>query len=215
MTADDNKIIVALGREYGSGGLEIATLLAERLDIPFYDKKLISMASGESGLSGRLLNMVDEHAMSVYIEASTEAAKALTGQNGKKRAMSLNDHLYEAQESVLHSIASLGSCIIVGRTADYVLRDDPALISVFVHANMAFRIGRIARSNGISVEDAAAEIRATDKQRKEYYKTYTGRKWGHIGNYNMTIDSSVLDIDGTADQLFTFIRHVMERRASR
>ena len=213
MSALDSKVIVALGREYGSGGHQIALLLAEKLGIPLYDKEMISLAGSQSGLSSPLLDLVDEHVMHVYIQASTAAAAALDTESPHLQTMSLNDQLHAAQVDLLTNLARQGSCIIVGRTADYVLRDDPDLISVFVRANLEARVQRIAQISSIPDDEALEQIQTMDAQRAAYYERYTSRHWGDLSHYDLTISSTVLGIDSTADQLEDFVRRVARRRA--
>ena len=204
----NKKFIITIGREYGSGGREIGKQLADELKIPFYDKELITMAAQESGFNKELFEKNDE-----LVSYSNNYLAAIGYVLGSPVAgltdISMNDQLYFIQASVIESLADKGSCVIVGRCADYVLRNHPDVVSIFVHANNQDRILKIVNDyHACSEEEAPNLMEKIDKKRGNYYNYYTNRHWAEAKNYDLSIDSSKLGINKTVE----FIRHYLELR---
>ena len=183
-------IIVSIGRSFGAGGRAIGRQLSTLLDIPFYDNELLKEAAGEFGFSPEVFARADERPPSrlkrmvsmMYGVAETYQPITLSTEN-----------LYQAQSLVIRSIAQRSSCIIIGRTADYILRDFPRLLNVFVHAPVAYRALKIVERGDAPSEVEAIELaRQKDRRRQEYYNYFTGRQWGVASNYDLCLDSSLL-----------------------
>ena len=190
-----NNYIITIGREYGSGGFEIGKKLAEKLGIPFYDKNLIDEVAKKSGFDIETLRKGDEKSVSSWFNP--------VYQDG-----TLNDRIFKAQSDVILEIAENGPCVIIGRCADYILKDHKNVINIFVQAPFEDRIKRICNKYLIEVEDEAKrEILKTDKQRRSYYEFYTDFTWGGRKNNDLIINSSVLGIDGTVELIKTFVEN--------
>ncbi|HIQ73048.1 MAG TPA: cytidylate kinase-like family protein [Candidatus Cottocaccamicrobium excrementipullorum] len=187
------KILITIGRQYGSGGRAIGERLGELLQIPCYDRELIQMSSEKSGIEEGILALHDERTSS----ASMFKVKGQTGNHGTP----IVDTLFLAQSQVIQELAEKGSCIFIGRCADYVLQDDEALFSVFISAPEKNRIARIMERNHMSADDAEMAVRKVDKQRRTYYDFYTDKSWGEAGSYMLAVDSSLFGIQGTAELL--------------
>lgn len=190
--------VIVIGRQYGAGGKGLGKRLAEKLNIPYYDKELLSETAESLGFSKELFLKADEKKPSLF-------RSFLSFNYGSPSAafssyVLSDDNLYRAQSRVIKTIAEKGSCIIVGRTADYVLRDHPGLISVFVHAPIEHRAKTIIdRGEAKSKEEALEKANKLDRSRESYYNFFTNRNWGHADNYHLSFDSSVLSLETMAD----------------
>ena len=207
------KAIVTIGRQCGSGGREIGRRLADRLGVPFYDRKLIELAAKESGIDPGVFENVDETATNSLLYALTMGAFPLGGQTGALES-SINDKVFFASVEFIRKVAEEGSCIIVGRCADYILRDDPSLISVFVHGEWEDRVGRIAKEYEKGAHKAEDIIRKLDKQRANYYNYYSSQKWGNMAHYDIALNTSKVGIDGAVDILELAARRKMDAEFS-
>lgn len=201
----DKKIIITIAREYGSGGREVGKKLADKLKIPFYDKELITMAAKESGFKPELFEKNDEQ-----VDFSNNYLAAIGYVLGSPVAgltdISMNDELHMIQANVIRKLAEKGSCVIVGRCANYVLRDDPSMMSVFITGNTEDKVLRVVNDyHTASLEDAEKLMEKTDKRRGNYYNYYTNRDWKDAKHYDMCVNSSVLGIDKTVDLIENFI----------
>lgn len=192
------KIIITIARQYGSGGRDIGKRVAEILGIPFYNRELITMSADECNMHPKVAENIDEKAANsllytLAMGSSMFGSPATLGYN-----IPLNDKLFIVQSDVIRRLADEGSCVIVGRCADYVLRDDPNRFSVFIYADDASRRKRVCERRGVSESEAKDLINKTDRRRANYYNFYTGKKWGKQENYHLMIDSSALGVEGTA-----------------
>ena len=192
--------IITIGRQFGSGGRLIGEGLAKQLGIPYYDKEILRKASEESGISNHVMESFDEKPTSslLYSLVMDPYANAFIGNNFQ---MPLNHKVFIASFVAIKSIAEEGPCVIVGRCADYALSDRDDLISIFIHAPLPERIRRTQERMNIDASRAEIMINKADKQRASYYNYYTTKKWGDTASYHLTIDSSLLGIDGTIDLL--------------
>ena len=197
----EKKIIEKVGRQFGSGGKEVAIGLGKRLGIPVYDNELISKAAQDSGFSPELFRKSDEKRRpfsisSMFTGTFEPSAESYVSDKG----------LFQLQSEAIRNIAELGSAIIVGRCSDYILRDMGCTLDVFLTAPEQVRIGRIVERTGLSDEKAGALITSMDRNRSEYYNYYTFGNWGVASNYDLCLDTSILGIDGTADFIIEFAR---------
>ncbi len=198
-------VIVTIGRQYGSGGHAIGARLGELLGIPCYDRELIQLSSEKSGIEAGTLALHDERTSSASLFKIPEKGNRITDQGTP-----IVDTLFLAQSQVIRELAQKGSCVIIGRCADYVLQDQAGLFSVFVSAPVEARVARIAERNHMSESDAEMAVRKVDKQRRTYYEFYTDKEWGAAESYKLTVDSSQFGIEGTARMLEEIVRQFME-----
>ncbi|MDD4591294.1 MAG: cytidylate kinase-like family protein [Prevotella sp.] len=204
------KIILTIGRQYGSGGREIGQKLASAFGINYYDKELMAEAAKSSGLSREFFEKADEkvasslaYAYSVgfpYMGLFTPYADVLS-----------NDGLFKFQSEAIRKIADKGSCVMVGRCADYILRDYPKCYSVFIHNTKENRIKRIMDAQHVTEEQAKELMIKTDKSRAAYYNYYTNKAWGVAASYDLSINVAVLGIDATVSFIKNFVEQKMTR----
>ena len=190
------KKIITISREFGSGGRTIGRLVAEKLGIPFYDKELVDQVALESGFAPKFVEENGEHA-----PGSSRLAYAFAAQGvpGVMNGLSTADFLWNIQCSVILQLAEKGPCVIVGRNADYILKDRPDILHAFIHADMDFRADRIVRLYGESEKSPEARLNEKDKRRRVNYHHYTGQTWGMADNYDICLNSSVIGIEKCAD----------------
>jgi len=200
--------IIVIGRQFGSGGHEIGRLLAEKLGYPLYDKEILAQAAKSSGLAEELLKEIDEKPnksflYSLSVGLGVPASYHLYGSDDT--SIATGDKVFTWQSKAIRELAEKGPGIFVGRCADYILKDHPDLISVFIYAPTEARVKRI-REVRVLVEQPAREMIAkTDKSRANYYNYYTDRAWGEPENYDLCIDSSKLGLEGTAELLAAYV----------
>jgi len=193
-----SKAIITISRQYGSGGRLIAQKLSEKLGIPFYDQALIDMAAKESGYEAALFEHVDEHTNNWFYNLS------MFGNSTAMQDLPLNDKIFLAQSNIIRKVADQGPCVIVGRCADYVLRDRKDCVNVFVHSDLASRIKRSTEQYGLPAAKAGDEILKIDKQRATYYRYYSEKKWGRAENYDLSLRSDSIGLDHCVDLIITF-----------
>lgn len=188
--------IITISREFGSGGRTIGRKVAEKLGIPFYDKELVKQIAVESGFAPNYVEENGEHSPTAHRFAYAFSQQAVPGaMNG----MSMANYLWCIQCSVIQQIVAQGPCVIVGRNADYILKDYENVLNVFIHADMDFRADRIVRLYGESEKRPETRLNEKDKRRKINYQHYTGRTWGMAQNYDLCLDSGALGIDKCVD----------------
>lgn len=204
------KSIVTISREFGSGGREIGKLLASELDVPFYDKELLELASKQSGICKELFVKHDESYTNSFL-FSLVMGNYPTAQDGRiNPELPLNHKIFLAQFDTIKKIGEEGPCVIVGRCADYVLRSYPNVIDIFLMGDMADKKKRILGRYDIEKNKVEDFIKKTDKRRASYYNYYTDMKWGNASNYDICINTSRLGIEGTVK----LIRHYIDVRES-
>ena len=194
----EKKIIINIGRQFGGGGLGVAYELGKKLGIPVYDKELIAKAAQDSGFSKGIFEESDEKKR-LFSLSSIFASRF-----GDTENYMSDRGLFKMQSETIRKIAEQGSAIIVGRCSDYILRDMECTLDVFLTSPLEVRAARIAERSGLSLEEAEKLAEEKDRNRAEYYNYYTFGDWGVAGTYDLCIDSSVLDIEGTADFIIDF-----------
>lgn len=186
--------IITISRQCGSGGHSIGSELAKKLDVPFYDKEIIEMAAKESGFHQEFVEEQGEH-MNGSMLFNIAHHVAYAGRGSYKDYQPLQDQLYFTQVKVIKELAEKGPCVIVGRCADYILRDRNDVLNVFIHADMEHKKNRCLERGQFSEENAENMIRRRDKLRADHYRYYTDEKWGDSANYHLCMDSSVFGIE--------------------
>lgn len=201
------KVVITIGRQFGSGGRTIGKKLAEQMGIAYYDKELINLASKESGICGEFFEKADERNSGSLLKA---LAMGFTMNNAifQSNDYLSNESLFQVQSDVIRKVAAEGSCVLVGRCADYILREEKDCFNVFISASAEDRIRRTMEYNHTDEKEAAEFIRKADKSRASYYNYYTDKVWGAAESYDLCIDSSRYGIERT----ITFIRAFVEGR---
>lgn len=178
--------VIVIGRQFGSGGHDIGKALAERLGYAFYDNEIIRMTAGSTGYTPKFIQGKEENMTNsflydlvnqMYIYSDTQEAP--------------QDKIFESEASVIRDLASKGSCVIVGRCADYVLRERPNCLKVYLHASEEYRTARIMKAESLNHDDALWKVRQTDRRRADNYRYYTQRIWGHSRNYDLTVNTEI------------------------
>lgn len=206
------KVIITIDRQYGSGGREIGNRVAELLGIPKYDEEFVSLAAKDDAtLSEEALEKVDERATNSLLYTLVMGGASHVGIPHHSHTLPLNDRLFAKQSALMRELAEKGSCVMIGRCSDYVLRELPDRLSVFVYADVADRKARVAERQSIKENEAIDLINKTDRRRSSYYNFYTGGKWGKYDNYHLAINSSTLGIEGTARLIADMARLKMEQ----
>ena len=199
--------VITIGRQYGSGGREIGRLVADALGIKYYDKELLMESSKASGVKPEVFEAADERTPSFFSNIWSFNLGFNTGSYLLGSSPISDEKIYAAQSNVMKTLAQNSSCLIVGRSADYVLRNHPGLISIFIHASIEDRISRIMNRREINSAEKAREIaEKKDKLRASYYNFYTDKVWGDAAGYDLSIDSSKLPADAVADFIVSYVK---------
>lgn len=198
------KKIITISREYGAGGRQIGRILAEKLNIPFYDKKLVDKVASESGFAPKFIEEHGEHSPSGSVFSYAFAPQGVPGvMNG----LSTSDYLWNVQCSVILQLAEQNGCVILGRNADYILKDRKDALHVYLHASTPFRVARIVEADGITEKAAENVILERDKRRRLNYQHYTGRTWGMSQNYDLSLATDVVGIEQCAEIILSVIQN--------
>lgn len=198
--------VITIARGYGSGGRTIGKLLAERLNVHYYDRELMRLASDTSGINEELFVKADETVKkSLLFRVSKKAYQGELIPPDSDDFVS-NDNLFNYQAKVIKELAKQGSCVIVGRCADYILKDYKNVIRIFIHAPFDDCVSKIVELSGISREEATKKIISIDKHRAEYYRYYTGRSWENAANYDLCLNSSKLGFDKCVDIVLDYMK---------
>lgn len=201
-----DNFVITIGREFGSGGLDVARKLSEKLNVKYYDKELLAMAAKESGLCEKIFENHDEKPTNSFLYSLVMDTYSVSGYTSAPFLdMPLNHKVFLAQFDAIKKLAEKESCIIVGRCADYALSEHPNCISVFIHADMDFRIKHVMDTFDLTKEKAKDMIQKTDKKRASYYNYYSSKKWGDSRSYNLSLDSSQLGLDGCVEMILDYM----------
>ena len=198
--------IITISREFGSGGREIGKMLAEQLGIEFYDKELLELASKHSGITQELFVKHDENYTNSFLYSLVMGNYPVTSDGRINPELPLNQKIFLAQFETIRSLAEKGPCVIVGRCADYVLRNRDNVINFFITGSMPQKRRRILERYDIEKNKVEDFIRKTDKRRANYYNYYTDMKWGEAKNYDLCLNSSKTGIEGAVEIMQDYIR---------
>ncbi len=203
----DKHVVITIARQYGSGGKTIGEMLAAKLGIEYYDKDLIYLASEESGINADLFMKADEKIKNSALFRAISKVKPYNGEliTPDSDDFTSADNLFNYQAKIIKELASENSCVIIGRCADYVLRDFDNVLSVFVHAPKDFCMKKAAEKHSMSESDLEKFIAKTDKGRADYYKYHTGREWTDARNYDLCLDSSKLGFERCVDEIIAYM----------
>lgn len=202
----NDNIIITIAREYGSGGHQLGEMLAESLGIKLYDNEFIRLAAERSGMDEQYIVKNEQSIPSFWLKCilSKNSEQPLEG------SLSADDILFVAESRIVQDLASKGSCVIVGRCADFVLKDYPRVLKIFCYSDLQSAVDRCITQYGVSSEDAEAEIRRVNRNRIHHYEYYTGRKWGNPHQYQLMINTGSIGLD-TACRLVKGVYHEMEK----
>ena len=198
------KKIITISREFGSGGRTIGHMVAEALGIPFYDKELVEQVSLESGFAPTFVEEHGEHSPGTSVFSYAFASQ---GVPGMMHGLSTADFLWNIQCNVILQLADKGPCVIVGRNADYILKDREDVLHVYIHADKEYRKERIVRLYGDSEKSPEARINEKDKRRHVNYQHYTGRTWGKAQNYDLCLNTTTLGEEACAKIIIDAVKN--------
>jgi len=202
----ENKMIITIGRQYGSAGLEIGKKLAEELGVNLYDKEMLKRAAKESGLCEELFETHDEKPTNSFLYSLVMDTYSLGYSSSSYADMPINHKVFLAQFDAIKKIANEGPCVMVGRCADYALEDYKNVINVFIYADMDQRIRRIAQKYDLTDAKAKDIIIKTDKKRASYYNYYTNKEWGDAKGYDLCLNSGKLGVYGTVKAIIEYMK---------
>lgn len=206
----EQKSVITIGRQFGSGGRRIAEIIGKKLGIKVFDKELITLAAKENGLTPEVFEKVDEHPTSGLSYALTMGYPFVGTLYPQSNFLS-NDSLFLMQSETIKRIAQEQSCVIVGRCADYILRNNPQLVSIFIHAPLKYRIKTVAKRLKIDEEEAQILIAKQDKIRSAYYYFYSNKNWGDADSYNFSLDSSRTGYEDAANIIINFAETIKKK----
>ena len=197
--------IITIERQYGSGGHLIGEKLAESLGIPFYDSELIKVAAKESGICEEIFESFDEKPTTSFLYSLVMDPYSL-GYNSNSFDLPLNHKVFLAAFDTIKELASKGPCVFVGRCADYVLKDNPNVVSVFVHAEEKFCLDRAMERNSMTEKEMKKYIEKTDKFRGDFYRYHTGHEWADARNYDLCLNSGKLGFQKCVEEIKAYIK---------
>lgn len=208
------KYIITIGRSFGSGGRAVGRLIADRLGIEFYDKKLLAGAAERAGLNLAYSEQNDEKAPSAF-PGHIPFGMGYYPSGWFGMAPAGAESIYKAQCEFIRELAEREACVIVGRSADYILKDCPNVVNVFIHAPAEHCARRIVeRGDAPTIEKAMSLAAKTDKLRANFYNFYTDKQWGHSKSYHLCVDSSTMTVDDLADFIIAFARRKLAAASS-
>ena len=201
------KTVITIARHYGSGGRTVSKMLAERLNIPYYDREIIVRAAESSGIDPRMF--ADEKLKKISLRGllKTGGVDHHNVLQPESAGFTKEENLYALQANIIRQLSEESDCVIIGRCADHVLASKPGVCSVFVHATPAFCLQEAMKVNSLTEREVMRLIEKTDDYRAKYYKYYTGKNWDDARNYDLSLDSSKLGFEGTCDAIIDYIRH--------
>ena len=194
----DKKIVITISREYGSGGGVIGKAVAEKLNIPFYNREIIELTAQKSGLSIDFVEETEQKIKNKFLHNLAFGAYYVGNDLATSR-LSLPDKLFIATCDIVRQLADEGPCVIVGRCADYILKNREDVINIFIYSDSEHKVKRIVERRGLDVKNAESEVIKTDKYRRNHYDYYTEREWGDKNNYHLCLNSGFLGVDKTVD----------------
>ncbi len=192
--------VITISRQYGSGGRIVAKKLAEALNIPFYDNELITLAAEKTGLSVECFKDAEKTSVGNLFFSLTSLAPSMDSVG-----LPLNEKIFLVQSQVIKEVADEGPCVIVGRSANYVLEENPNCINIFLQADLPDRVERAVTMYDLPEQHAEATVLKTDKRRANYYNYFTGGKWGKAENYDLILNTSRMDLDKIVEVIKTYV----------
>lgn len=195
--------IITIARQYGSGGKTIGHMLAEKLSVPCYDREIITMASEDSGINQELFS--DEKLKPGFFSAFRRKFKDNKLVSPESSAFIENDNLFKYQAKIIHQLSAQGSCVIIGRCADYILKDNKNVVRVLIHAPNDFCYEQASKVDSLPENELRKKIAQVDDYRGKFYEYFTGEKWLNAKNYDLCINSAVLGFEGTVKEIESYL----------
>ena len=205
------KTIITIGRQFGSGGKEIGEILAKELGVPFYDRELLTRAAKESGFCEEMIQTHDERPTNSFLYNLVMDTYSFGYNSAAMVDMPISQKVFLAQFDAIRKIADEGPCVIVGRCADYALSEYDNCLNIFIHGDQKCKIERIMCKYELNDQKAKDMMIKRDKQRQSYYNYYSSKKWGRADSYDLTVNSSVLGIEGSVKLIKQFIEDFEEK----
>lgn len=201
-----SNFVITIARQYGSGGRTVGEMLANKLGIAYYDKDIIRLASDESGINERLFGNVDEHSTvkpSLLQKARNLYKTAYSGEvlPPQSREFTSEENLFSIQAQIIKNLADKESCVIIGRCSNYILKDHPHVLSVFIHASHEYRMQESAKKLSMNQRELEKFLKEDDKRKCDFYRKYTGNEWTDARNYDLCLDSSKLGYDRCVEEI--------------
>lgn len=193
--------VITISRQFGSGGRFIGKMLAEKLGIPFYDNEIISLSAKQSGYSEELFQNADKNASHSLLYSIS-----MFGTTAGVYGLPLSDKVFLIQSDIIKKVASQGACVIIGRCADYVLKDNPNVVNIFVHSDIKSKVERAVKYYNINEKDAESQINKINKKRSTYYNYYTGQKWGEAENYHLSLNCDAIGVEKCVDIIEAYVK---------
>ena len=203
---DGKRLVITIGRQFGSGGCEVGTKLAQELGLDFYDKNILRMNSDESGIKESYYYMADEKAGNKLLYRIIHSLIPENGTPSLGSDLISSDNLFRLQSSVIRKLAQEESCIIIGRCADYVLDGTENLVRIFVYAEIEERINKVREKGYFPEEDILKNIKRIDRERRDYYRYYTGKSWENLENYDLMINTTKLSYDEMVECVIDYLK---------
>ena len=201
-----DRVVITIARQYGSGGKTIGKMLAADLGIKAYSREILKLASEDSGINERLFNQVDEKLKSTSLFGIMKRAYKGELIPPESEDFTYNQNLFNYQAKVIKELAETESCVIIGRCGDYVLKGNPRVVSVFVHASPEYCLKQAIERGAHAGKDVEKFIQRTDKYRAEYYHYYTGQEWNDARNYDLCLNSERLGFEGCVEAIKAYIK---------
>ena len=202
----EKKVVVTIGRQYGSGGSEIGARLAKELGLQCYDKNILRMNSAESGIKESYFHLADERAGNKLLYKIINSLKPIIGEPSLGSDLMTADNLFRFQSELICRLAAEESCVFIGRCAEYILQGTEGLVRIFIYADMEARVARIREKKIYEEEDIVKNIKRIDKERRDYHRYYTGKGWEEAENYDLMINTAAIGIDGAVEYIKDYIK---------
>ena len=203
---DNKRLVITIGRQYGSGGREIGARLAKDLGLGFYDKNILRLNSDESGIKESFYHMADEKAGNKLLYRIVKSLAPELGTPSLGPDLIAADNLFRFQSEVIRKLAAEEDCVIIGRCADYVLDGFDGLVKVYLYADMDYRVERIKELGYYEPKDVKKNIKRIDRERRDYHRYYTGRDWENVENYDLMLNTARLGTEGAVEAVKGYLR---------
>lgn len=202
----DKKVIITIGRQYGSGGAEVGKKLGKRLGIDVYDKEILRMTSDESGIRESYFHLADERAGKKLLYKIVQSMVPENTNPSVGSDLVSADNLFRFQSSVIRKLAQEQSCVFIGRCAEHVLAGEENLVRIFIRSDMEARIDRIRQKGYFAEAEIPKNIKRIDKERRDYHRYFTGKDWESLENYDLILDSSKIGTDGCVECIISYLK---------
>ena len=202
----NKRLVITIGRQYGSGGREIGARLAKDLGLGFYDKNILRLNSDESGIKESFYHMADEKAGNKLLYRIVKSLAPELGTPSLGPDLIAADNLFRFQSEVIRKLAAEEDCVIIGRCADYVLDGFDGLVKVYLYADMDYRVERIKELGYYEPKDVKKNIKRIDRERRDYHRYYTGRDWENVENYDLMLNTARLGTEGAVEAVKGYLR---------